>query len=363
MNTFETSRSFRRSRYFYISLVLLVALLAVPVQAQAHVIVVSTTIQAAVDAANPGDTVRVPPGVYRENVFVTKDNITIEGSRGVILDGAGLPGTSGITVRSLIPSARINGFRLTGLRIQNYVRNGVILNRVDNYQIDHAEFADNLAYGIFPIRSTNGLIEFNHVSGSDDTGIYIGQSSGAVIRKNHVTDCTVGISAEVSSNITVQDNRVMDNTIGILAAVLPGLSVTETTNVQINDNVILRNNRPNPVTDPLDILSQLPSGVGILIFGADQSTVTGNKVLDDNSSGIAVIQVPPALAALDPRINPFPDNNEISKNAVLLNGNNPDPKIAPLPSGDLIWDVSGIGNCWSNNTYKTSFPPLLPACQ
>lgn len=346
----------------------LLILLSVPitsaysVQAQSNVIVVTTTVQAAVDAANPGDIVRVPPGIYHENVLVTKDNITIEGSQDAILDGTGLT-SSGITVRSLDASARINGFRLTGLRIQNYVRNGVILNRVDNYQIDHAEFADNLAYGIFPIRSSQGLIEFNRVSGSDDTGIYIGQSSGAVIQKNHVTDCTVGISAEVSSNITVQDNRVMDNTIGILAAVLPGLSVTETANVQINDNVIMRNNRPNPVSDPTEILSQLPSGVGILIFGADHGTVADNRVVDNNSVGIAVIQVPPALAALDPRINPFPDHNEIIKNVVLSNGSNPDPKIAPLPPGDLIWDLSGTGNCWSDNTYKASFPPLLPACQ
>src|SRR5688572_2805586 len=83
-------------------------------QAQLNVIVVTTTIQAAVDAANPGDTVRVPPGTYHENVLVTKDNITIEGSAGAILDGTGVSGTSGITVRSLTPLARINGFRLTG---------------------------------------------------------------------------------------------------------------------------------------------------------------------------------------------------------------------------------------------------------
>jgi len=224
--------------------------------------------KAAVDAANPGDIIRVPPGIYRENILVTKDNITIEGSAGaiLILDGTDLPGGSGITVRSLTPPVRISGFRLTGLRIQNYVRNGVILSRVDNYQIDHGEFANNHAYGIFPIRSSDGVIEFNRVSGSDDTGIYIGQSSDAVIQKNHVTDCTVGISVEVSSNIIVQDNKVMDNTIGMLAALLPGLSVTETTNIEVSGNVFIRNNRPNPVSNPADILAQLPGGVGSLIL-------------------------------------------------------------------------------------------------
>ncbi len=333
-----------------------------PVQAQTNIVVVSTTIQAAVDAANPGDTVRVPPGTYRENVFVTKDNIIIEGSQGAILDGTGLTG-SGITVRSSTPLVRINGFRLTGLRIQNYVRNGVILSRVDNYQIDHGVYVNNKAYGIFPIRSFNGLIEFNQVSGSDDTGIYIGQSNGAVIRKNQITDCTVGINVEVSTNILVEDNKAMDNTIGMAALVLPGLSVTETTNLQISGNLFMRNNRPNPVTEPTDILSQLPNGVGILILGADQSTITGNKILDNNSAGIAVIQVPPALAAMDPRIDPFPDHNQVRGNVVQSNGDNPDPKIEPFPPGDLLWDFSGTGNCWSANVYKTSFPAPLPDCQ
>ena len=333
-----------------------------PVRAQADLVVVSTTIQAAVDAAHPGDTVRVPPGIYKENVLVTKGNITIEGSAGAILDGTGLGG-SGITVRSSNPIARINGFRLSGLRIQNYMRNGVILNRVDNYQIDHAEFIDNLAYGIFPIRSSHGLIEFNKVSGSDDTGIYIGQSSDALIRNNHVTDCTVAISAEVSSNIVVHDNKVMDNTIGMLAAVLPGLSVTETTNIQITRNLFLGNNRPNPVSDPSDILSQLPAGVGILLFGADQVTVTDNKVMDNSSAGIVVVQVPPALAGLDPRIEPLPNKNRIDGNVVLSNGSSADLKIAPFPPGDLLWDGAGSGNCWGDNVYKTSFPPSLPACQ
>ena len=334
-----------------------------PVRAQTNVIVVSTTIQAAVDVASPGDTVRVPPGVYRENVFVTKDNITIEGSRGAILEGTGLPGNSGITVRSLTPPARINGFRLTGLQIQNYRGNGVLLSRVDNYQIAHGMYLNNARYGIFPIRSTNGLIEFNQVSGSNDTGIYIGQSSDAVIQQNHVTDCTVGINVEVSTNITVQDNKVMDNTIGMFAAVLPGLSVTETTNIQIVRNLFMRNNRPNPVTDPNDILAPLPSGAGLLVIGADHVTVMDNKVLDNNSVGIALIQVPPALAALDPRIDPFPDHNQLWGNVVQSNGGNPDPKIAPFPPSDLIWDVSGTGNCWIDNIYKTAFPAQLPECQ
>src|SRR5689334_5981128 len=98
----------------FVSLLVLLSIMitsAYSMQAQPNAIVVTTTIQAAVDAAQPGDIVRVPPGIYRENVLVSKNNITIKGQSGAVLDGTGLPGNSGITVRSSSPSARINGFR------------------------------------------------------------------------------------------------------------------------------------------------------------------------------------------------------------------------------------------------------------
>jgi pectin methylesterase-like acyl-CoA thioesterase len=57
--------------------------------ADAAVVVVSTTIQAAVNKAKPGDTILVPPGTYRETMRVLKDNITILGSKGAIIEARG----------------------------------------------------------------------------------------------------------------------------------------------------------------------------------------------------------------------------------------------------------------------------------
>jgi hypothetical protein len=67
-------------------------LAGVATPAAAHpsrMIVVRTTIQAAVDAARPGDTILVPPGTYRESVLVTTSHLKIVGSRAAILDAAG----------------------------------------------------------------------------------------------------------------------------------------------------------------------------------------------------------------------------------------------------------------------------------
>jgi len=89
--------------------------------------------------------------------------------------------------------------------------------------------------------------------------------------------------------------------------------------------------------------------------------VKQNITIQNKSAGIVVIQLPPAVAALDPRINPFPDDNEIRDNLALQNGDDPDTKLDPFSAGDLLWDFSGTGNCWAGNVFKTSFP-ALPVC-
>jgi len=90
------------------------------------------------------------------------------------------------------------------------------------------------------------------VSGSNDTGIYVGQSREAVIKENRISDCTVGIDIELSSSVIMQDNQAWGNAVGMTAQVLPGLTVSATSGVQIIRNVLSENNRPNPVTDPTD---------------------------------------------------------------------------------------------------------------
>jgi parallel beta-helix repeat protein len=336
-------------------------LLSFVADAKAETIIVSTTIQAAVDAAQPGDNVLVPPGTYRENVRVTKDNLTIQGSPGAILDGTGLAGNTGIRVAPAAPAIRMNDFTLSGLTIQNYSTNGVLLRRVDNFHIRDGRYINNGEYGIFPVFSSGGQIASNRVSGSDDTGIYVGQSSDVVIERNDARDCTIGIEIENSSNIDVRKNTVEGNSIGIVVQILPGLDVTATSDVNVTDNRLIANNRPNSVSDPDELLSLLPSGVGLFNVGGDRVRVRNNIAVQNHTAGIVVARLPPALAARDPRIDPFPDYNEIRDNVAMQNGDVPDAKIAPFPGSDLLWDLSGTGNCWAGNIFKSSFP-TLPVC-
>jgi parallel beta-helix repeat protein len=330
--------------------------------ANAKVIAVSTTIQAAVDAAKPGDVVRVPAGTYRENVVVNKDNLTIQGSPAAIMDGTGLAGTTGITIAPQDSTSRLSRFTLSGLTIQNYGANGVLLHHVDGFSISDGVYLNNGGYGMFPILSSGGLIDHNYAAGSGDAGIYVGQCHDIVVSKNHLIDCTSGIEIEASTHIDVKNNIAKSNSVGILVEVIPGLVLTVTSDVHLTGNKVLANNRPNPATDPSDLLSLIPSGIGILSVACQAVTIEDNTAIGNQSAGIVLAQLPPQVAALDPRINPFPIDTHVRNNTVQGNGDAPDPKLSPFPGADLLWDLSGSGDCWAGNVFKTSFPTTLPAC-
>ena len=94
--------------------------------------------------------------------------------------------------------------------------------------------ASNGAYGIYPVESTNVLIDGVKVSGASDAGIYVGQS-----RANHRpqfdcrSECRRDRDRE-QPRCAVEDNVATRNTGGILVFDLPDLPVMG------GGNVILR---------------------------------------------------------------------------------------------------------------------------
>jgi parallel beta-helix repeat protein len=227
----------------------LVMLAAAPTAA-AEDILVRLSIQAAVDTASPGDTVVVPPGRYHESVTIGKSGISIRGSRGAILDASGFavgirvtagPGGPGC------PPPTVHDVRIDGLRVENARFTGVLLRGVDGFAVRDGVYTGNEEYAIFPICSEHGVIDGNHVEGTDDAAIYVGNSYDVLVERNHATDSTVGIEIENSTGLVVRDNTAIGNTSGIVTFVLPGLAVPVTEDVLIERNVVLHNNRPNPV--------------------------------------------------------------------------------------------------------------------
>jgi parallel beta-helix repeat protein len=335
-------------------------MLAAAPAAVADDVVVSSSIQAAVDAARPGDTIVVPPGRYHESVSIQKSRITVKGSRGAVLDASGFavgiraatgPGGPGC------PAPTLSDIRIDGLRIENASFTGVLLRGVDRFAVQDGLYTGNEEYAIFPICSQNGTIDGNDVEGTDDAAIYVGNSHDVVVEGNHATDSTVGIEIENSTGIVVRGNSAIGNTSGIVTFVLPGLAVPVTENVLIEHNVVMHNNRPNRLLPSEDVVGLIPAGTGILTVGADRVTVRDNRVVGNDSGGIALIALP--IPNPDPRVDPFPDNNQVAGNVALANGRSPDLLRSPFPGADLIYDGSGRGTCFADNVFATSVPTAL----
>jgi parallel beta-helix repeat protein len=337
--------------------------------AKGHVIVVSGSIQAAVDAAEPGDTIVVPPGVYEGGVVVDTSDITIRGSRAAVVDatghrygievGTGQIGT-GPDGNPVCPPLSLHGVVVDGLTVRNAGHSGVHLIGVDGFHVTSGRYADNEEYGVFPVCSAHGLVDFTDVSGTDDAGIYVGDDIQVTVADNHVHGCAIGVEIENSLHSVVRHNKVIGNTTGILVSLLPGLPMPVNDDTFIDGNVVDHNNLPNPVPfDSGDDVGLLPTGTGILNVGGDHVVIRGNVVVGNDSVGLAIVRSP--FGPLDPRLEVNPDGNAVRGNAVLQNGRSPDPVRATTPGADIVYDGTGTGTCFERNVFATDFPAGITA--
>ncbi|HTO55545.1 MAG TPA: parallel beta-helix domain-containing protein [Myxococcota bacterium] len=367
-------------------------LFATAAGARTFVVHPGDSIQAAVDQASPGDTVKVMPGTYHEAgspcptdashtcaVVVTKPNITLQGQpnphKAVVLENAGdqdqgivfVP--SGVDAPTCLDAdaSRLAGAAVSGFTVKGFGGEGIFLLCVDHFSVRLNTAEDNGEYGIFPSHSTHGTIAGNVATGSNDTGIYIGQSRTVHVESNVARGNVSGFEIENCSDVRLDHNLSTGNTGGILSFTLPFLDVKQNDHNRIDHNWVQANNKENTCADPNDEVCGVPVGTGILALAVDDNRIDHNLVLNNDSYGIAVANFcvgnelsEEQCAALD--IEPNPDNNQVDHNIALGNGHNPSPLIQSVFAVDLPWDGTGQGNCWDANVAKTVFPDPLPTC-
>jgi len=113
------------------------------------------TIQAAIDAANPGNTIFVVAGTYTENVIVDK-SVSIKGAGADNTIVVGLGNNTAFTISA--DNVSISGFTIT--RADNVWQSGILVLEAAN------------------VRIANNIIEYNAY------GIFLGSSNGATIVNN-----------------------------------------------------------------------------------------------------------------------------------------------------------------------------------
>ncbi len=321
---------------------------------QTYTVQPGDSIQAAVDKAKPGDTIEIATGTYHEAVKVKIHNLTVRG----------LPDASGKLPVLDGEDKLDNGFMVTGsfftvekLDIRNYTENGVLVQGTYGPVFRDLVIDKTGRYAVFPIASTNVLIEGVVASDIADSALYVGQSKDIVVHNNEAFKNVTGIEIENSDNALVENNYIHDNTGGILVFVSPHLNSKEGHDNIVRNNRVENNNLPNFAKGGL--VAHVPPGVGMIVLVADNTEIVGNTVKDNHSAGIAVVEARTFESDVsDYDIPLVPEGTYIHGNTFENNGTQLTPEAAKfgLPGGnDILWDASG----W-NQTFDQPGAKVFP---
>lgn len=318
--------------------------------AQAETLTVQSgeTIQSAVNKAKSGDIILVMPGMYRETVFIDKENITLKGvvvdGKWPVLDGAGKL-NDGILASG-------HGVTIQKFWIKDYKGNGIMTQGANNYKILD-NYVDGGFYGIFPQFGRNGLVARNRVTRIEDAGIYVGMSDNVDVIGNEAWGNVIGIESENSRDMLLEGNYVHDNTNGFAITLIPGLPVKDAARTTIRQNFIINNNLKN-FAPPSSIAATMPAGVGILLLAVKESVVEGNIIVGNQTAAVLTTDHATFGMASDTKVDPFPANLAILDNHYANNGNRPVPafktvlKTAGVNRVDLFATGKERDSCVSN---------------
>ncbi|WP_194952865.1 parallel beta-helix domain-containing protein [Sphingopyxis solisilvae] len=331
--------------------------IAAPVSAKTIKVSADTTdanekLQEALILAEPGDVVQLAAGVWQltDGLSLAVPGVTIRGAGagegGSILDFSGQEGAGeGLLVTS-------DDVFLTNFAVVNTKGDGIKSKGADRivYHQLRVEWTagpkeTNGAYGIYPVESTDVLVDSVYVRGASDAGIYVGQSKNIIVRESVATENVAGIEIENSYNADVHDNIATKNTGGILVFDLPSLPMQGGHNVRVFENIINDNSTPN-FAPKGNIVASVPTGTGVLVM-ANRNVEIFDNIFDNNGTANVMI-VGYRYEHKDPKYQPLPRAIVVRDNVHGKAGYAPKfpggDQIAAAMGGAIppvLWDGSG----------------------
>ena len=304
-------------------------------------------LQLALIEAEPGSTLSLPAGEFRltNGLSLDVDGVTIKGAGEdvTILDFSGQTGAGeGLLITS-------DGVTLTGFTIRDTKGDGIKSKGADRiiYRDLTVEWTgepdeSNGAYGVYPVESTDVLVDDVTVRGASDAGIYVGQSSNIIVR-NSLTEYNVaGIEIENSTHADVHDNITRHNAGGILVFDLPDLPVIGGHSTRIFDNQIIDNNTRN-FAPAGNIVASVPSGTGLIVMANQNVHAFDNTFRDNRTAHVLITAYSDPFE--DERYNPLPRDIVLRDNAYENGGYSPQGDLLPLSLlvGGTLPDVVADG--------------------
>lgn len=244
--------------------------------------------------AKAGDQILLPAGT-----FSFKRSISLNDTPDITIKGAGkgktilsfkgqIEGAEGLLVKN------VKGITLEGFTVADSKGDAIKVQACENVVMRDLETTwttgkkpTNGAYGLYPVSSTNVLMEKCEASFAMDAGIYVGQSTNVVVRDNYVHSNVAGLEIENTINGEVYNNVAKNNTAGMLIFDMPDLPQANGDRIKFYNNLMDGNNGENFAPAGM-IVSTLPPGTGMNIMSHSNIEMHSNTIKNHKTVGIMV---------------------------------------------------------------------------
>ena len=235
-------------------------------------------LQAWLDTALPGTTLRLPPGKYRGPAIINKP-LTVEGNGKVVVDAGG----RGTVLTIKADRVTIRGLTLRGSGDSHDTIDGAIMAEGKELLIENNVLEDVL-FGISLHKTTDSIVRGNRIrsrpvdSAERGDGMRLWYSTGNRIENNDIAqmrDLTVSNSPRNRfTGNTIHDSRRAFNFLFSHRSIVEGnlLDKNSTGVISLNsEGMVIRNNR---ILHAMDA-----SGAGIALKETSAALIYGNKIV------------------------------------------------------------------------------------
>jgi len=298
-------------------------------------------IQEALILASPGDIIKLSNGIYEleDSLSIDVDGISFIGSdinKTILSFEKQQTGAQGLLITS-------DNVTLSDFAVVNAKGDAIKAKGVDNIKFIKVKTEwtggpkeTNGAYGLYPVESTNILIDNCVAIGASDAGIYVGQSQNIIVKNSRAEFNVAGIEIENSYFADVFDNIATNNTGGILVFDLPGLPQQGGHHVRVFNNKIINNNTDNFAPEG-NIVGEVPRGTGVIVQANSFVDIFENTIEGNETINIAIVTYP--YETEDKEYNPHPRNVQIYNNTFGKSGYRPDLETGELAK--MLYELSG----------------------